>query len=81
MDSDGVLLLHLQDWQLHIRYVQVRDDGVYECQVSSHPPVSLFATLRVLGEYCVHLPLDLALFVHSISFTHSFTLSFYSLTH
>ncbi|KAK8380375.1 hypothetical protein O3P69_016755 [Scylla paramamosain] len=37
------------DWQLHIRYVQVRDDGVYECQVSSHPPVSLFATLRVSG--------------------------------
>nr|XP_027211033.1 uncharacterized protein LOC113804376 [Penaeus vannamei] len=36
------------DWQLHIRYVQVRDDGAYECQVSSHPPVSLFATLRVL---------------------------------
>lgn len=36
------------DWQLHIRYVQVRDDGVYECQVSSHPPVSLFSTLRVL---------------------------------
>ncbi|XP_063599437.1 kin of IRRE-like protein 2 [Penaeus indicus] len=36
------------DWQLHIRYVQVRDDGAYECQVSSHPPVSLLATLRVL---------------------------------
>lgn len=36
------------DWQLHIRYVQVRDDGVYECQVSSHPPVSLFSTLHVL---------------------------------
>ncbi|XP_066979064.1 leucine-rich repeats and immunoglobulin-like domains protein 1 isoform X2 [Macrobrachium rosenbergii] len=36
------------DWQLHIRYVQVRDDGVYECQISSHPPISLFATLHVL---------------------------------
>nr|XP_045616478.1 opioid-binding protein/cell adhesion molecule homolog [Procambarus clarkii] len=36
------------DWQLHIRYVQVRDDGVYECQVSSHPPVSLFSSLHVL---------------------------------
>ncbi|XP_042203660.1 protein turtle homolog B-like [Homarus americanus] len=36
------------DWQLHIRYVQVRDDGVYECQVSSHPPVSLLSTLHVL---------------------------------
>nr|XP_053634642.1 kin of IRRE-like protein 2 [Cherax quadricarinatus] len=37
-----------RDWQLHIRYVQVRDNGVYECQVSSHPPVSLFSTLHVL---------------------------------
>ncbi|XP_071552587.1 uncharacterized protein [Panulirus ornatus] len=36
------------DWQLHIRYVQRRDDGVYECQVSSHPPVSLFSNLTVL---------------------------------
>ncbi|XP_063842826.1 opioid-binding protein/cell adhesion molecule homolog [Scylla paramamosain] len=35
------------DWQLHIQYVQVRDDGVYECQVSSHPPVSLLTTLHV----------------------------------
>lgn len=54
-------LLHPQDWQLHIRYVQVRDDGVYECQVSSHPPVSLFATLRVLGESCVRLSLPFLL--------------------
>ncbi|XP_069940059.1 neural cell adhesion molecule 2 [Cherax quadricarinatus] len=36
------------DWQLHIRYVQVRDGGDYECQVSSHPPVSLLSTLHVL---------------------------------
>ncbi|KAG7177509.1 putative lachesin-like 18, partial [Homarus americanus] len=36
------------DWQLHIRYVQVRDAGAYECQVSSHPPTSLFVHLEVV---------------------------------
>ncbi|XP_063842733.1 uncharacterized protein LOC135090204 [Scylla paramamosain] len=36
-----------KDWQLHILYVQARDDGVYECQVTSHPPVSLMSTLHV----------------------------------
>ncbi|XP_064106579.1 uncharacterized protein LOC135215611 isoform X2 [Macrobrachium nipponense] len=36
------------DWQLHIRYVQPRDAGAYECQVSSHPPTSLFVHLEVV---------------------------------
>ncbi|XP_045107884.1 uncharacterized protein LOC123502722 isoform X2 [Portunus trituberculatus] len=36
------------DWQLHIRYVQPRDAGLYECQVSSHPPTSLFVRLKVV---------------------------------
>ncbi|XP_069167815.1 uncharacterized protein [Procambarus clarkii] len=36
------------DWQLHVRYVQPRDAGVYECQVSSHPPTSLFVHLEVV---------------------------------
>ncbi|XP_071540887.1 uncharacterized protein [Panulirus ornatus] len=36
------------DWQLHVRYVQPRDAGVYECQVSSHPPTSLFVHLDVV---------------------------------
>ncbi|KAK7079751.1 hypothetical protein SK128_003109 [Halocaridina rubra] len=38
------------DWQLHIRYVQPRDAGAYECQVSSHPPTSLFVHLQVVGQ-------------------------------
>ncbi|XP_063603255.1 cell adhesion molecule DSCAML1-like isoform X3 [Penaeus indicus] len=36
------------DWQLHIRFVQPRDAGAYECQVSSHPPTSLFVHLEVV---------------------------------
>ncbi|XP_042203817.1 protein turtle homolog B-like [Homarus americanus] len=35
------------DWQLHIRYVQVRDDGVYSVR-SPPTPVSLLSTLHVL---------------------------------
>jgi hypothetical protein len=47
-------LLHrdvLQDWTLQIKFVQHRDAGLYECQVSSHPPASIFIELKVVGEY------------------------------
>ncbi|RZF43606.1 hypothetical protein LSTR_LSTR009409 [Laodelphax striatellus] len=37
-----------QDWALHLRFAQPGDDGAYECQVSTHPPVSLFVTLRLV---------------------------------
>lgn len=38
-------------WQLQIKYVQARDEGVYECQVSSEPKVSAQIRLHVVGEY------------------------------
>jgi hypothetical protein len=41
----------LQDWTLQIKFVQHRDAGLYECQVSSHPPTSIFIELKVVGEY------------------------------
>lgn len=36
-----------QDWQLHIKFVQLRDAGFYECAASSHPSISLFLHLQV----------------------------------
>ncbi|KAF7993406.1 hypothetical protein HCN44_007909 [Aphidius gifuensis] len=39
---------HSEDWTLQIKYVQSRDAGMYECQVSTHPPTSIFLFLEVV---------------------------------
>ncbi|KAI9589599.1 hemicentin-1 [Glossina fuscipes] len=36
------------DWKLLIQYANERDEGPYECQVSSHPPLVLLAYLTVI---------------------------------
>lgn len=36
------------DWMLTIRYVAATDAGLYECQVSSHPPQLLMVNLHVV---------------------------------
>ncbi|XP_055915019.1 neurotrimin [Eupeodes corollae] len=36
------------DWKLLIQYANERDDGPYECQVSSHPPLVLLVYLTVI---------------------------------
>lgn len=38
------------DWQLHLASAQDHDQGVYECQVSSHPPIVLTVHLHVVGQ-------------------------------
>ncbi|KAG5683355.1 hypothetical protein PVAND_012641 [Polypedilum vanderplanki] len=43
--------LHLdesEDWPLKIKYVQLRDAGLYECVVTKHPPISIFIQLNVV---------------------------------
>lgn len=37
-------------WTLQIKYPQLRDAGIYECQINSEPKISLSYTLNVIGE-------------------------------
>ncbi|XP_021004642.2 neurotrimin isoform X2 [Parasteatoda tepidariorum] len=36
------------DWALQIKYPQLSDEGLYECQVSSDPPASHYVWLKVI---------------------------------
>ena len=40
-------------WTLEIKYTQKKDAGVYECQVSTEPKMSLSIRLNVVGKYKV----------------------------
>ncbi|XP_066981739.1 zwei Ig domain protein zig-8-like isoform X1 [Macrobrachium rosenbergii] len=40
--------VRLEEWNLHIKYAQVRDSGTYECQLSAHPPIGILASLNVI---------------------------------
>ena len=37
-------------WSLQIKFVQARDDGTYECQVSSEPKISHSVHFSVVGK-------------------------------
>lgn len=41
---------HSEDWTLQIKFIQHRDEGIYECQISSTPHLSHFIHLSVAGE-------------------------------
>ena len=41
----------VDDWILHIKHVQKKDTGKYECQVSTEPIQSYYVYLDVLGKY------------------------------
>ncbi|CAL4068046.1 unnamed protein product, partial [Meganyctiphanes norvegica] len=44
-----------EDWALTVRFAQVRDTGMYECQVSTTPPMSHFVALTVVEPQTVIL--------------------------
>lgn len=37
-------------WTLQIKYVQARDAGLYECQISTEPKISARVYLHVVGK-------------------------------
>lgn len=41
---------HLGNWALRIKNARKDDEGIYECQISTHPPESIFIELRIVGE-------------------------------
>lgn len=47
-----------KQWVLQIKYVQPRDVGLYECQVSTEPKVSARANLHVVGECANNKPFN-----------------------
>lgn len=40
------------EWTLKVLSPQPRDAGIYECQVSTEPKISLVYRLNVVGQYC-----------------------------
>jgi hypothetical protein len=43
---------HVQpnDWQLHVKYVNERDEGHFECSISSVPPLVFVVFLEIIGK-------------------------------
>ncbi|ERL91057.1 hypothetical protein D910_08399 [Dendroctonus ponderosae] len=39
---------HTDEWTLRIRYAQKKDSGIYECQISTTPPVGIPVYLTIV---------------------------------
>jgi len=45
---------HTEDWTLRIRYPQRKDSGIYECQISTTPPIGHPVYLTIVGERIIN---------------------------
>ncbi|RZF43609.1 hypothetical protein LSTR_LSTR014346 [Laodelphax striatellus] len=54
-----------EDWTLQIRYPQRRDSGVYECQVSTTPPIGTSMYLSVVAPILVQASPGFIILAHS----------------
>lgn len=41
---------HTEEWTLKIRYPQRKDSGIYECQISTTPPIGHSVHLTIVGK-------------------------------
>ncbi|KAF0770622.1 Uncharacterized protein FWK35_00013827 [Aphis craccivora] len=48
---------HSENWSLRIKYPQKKDSGIYECQISTTPPIGHPVYLTVLEQEHVFAPL------------------------
>lgn len=40
-----------ETWNLQVKYVQARDEGQYECQISTEPKMSKIVNLNIVGKF------------------------------
>lgn len=47
---EALHLPHAEEWTLRIRYPQRKDSGIYECQISTTPPIGHPVYLTIVGK-------------------------------
>ena len=48
---EALHLPHAEEWTLRIRYPQRKDSGIYECQISTTPPIGHPVYLTIVGKF------------------------------